>query len=102
LLRLRWLATFRPGRLRWWTQWPRCARIDFGSSSGCNAAQPAQQFQERYSYTKGGLVEKKRLTVTANVNPNGYTAQSVNLDTAQTYDNEGKVLTVADSGEGEH
>src|SRR5260370_30442751 len=39
-----------------------------------------------YSYTPGGLATKKRLTASA--------AGSVSLETSQTYDNEGKVLTV--------
>ena len=60
----------------------------------CSTELPAQ-FQERYSYTAGGLVTRKRLTVTENVAPPGNTnLKSVDLDTAQTYDNEGKVLTV--------
>jgi YD repeat-containing protein len=72
--------------------WGRRTGVEY-NLAGCNTQLPAQ-FRERYSYTKGGLVEKKRLTVTMNANPNGYNVQSVNLDTAQTYDNEGKVLTV--------
>jgi YD repeat-containing protein len=47
---------------------------------------------EQYSYTPAGLMTGKRLAVTANVAPG--TPRTVNLDTFQTYDNEGKVLTV--------
>ena len=47
---------------------------------------------EQYSYTPAGLMTGKRLAVTANVAPG--TPRTVNMDTFQTYDNEGKVLTV--------
>jgi RHS repeat-associated protein len=48
-------------------------------------------FTEQYSYTQAGLVTKKRLAVAAHI---GNPLTTVNLDTSQTYDNQGRVLTV--------
>jgi YD repeat-containing protein len=53
---------------------------------------PYYTFSDQYSYTQGGLVTKKRLAVTAEVAPG--TPRTTNLETSQTYDNQGRVLTV--------
>jgi hypothetical protein len=60
------------------------------------------QITEEYSYTQGGLMTGKRLAVKSG------TLQPVNLDTYQTYDNEGKPVSVkyptqtwVDSGTGQ-
>jgi len=60
----------------------------YGISTGgyCASGVP-YTFTEQYSYTQAGLVTNKRLAVTAG-------SRTANLDTSQTYDNEGKVLTV--------
>jgi YD repeat-containing protein len=60
----------------------------YGISTGgyCASGVP-YTFTEQYSYTQAGLVTTKRLAVTAG-------SRTANLDTSQTYDNEGKVLTV--------
>ena len=52
-------------------------------------------FTELYSYNQGGAMTRKRLQVSTRVVNNGNVSiQPANLDTSQTYDNEGKALTV--------
>jgi RHS repeat-associated protein len=73
--------------------WGRRTGVEYGCGLGYSMT--LHQFRERYSYTPGGLVTRKRLTVTDAPNPDlPDSLQSVSLDTAQTYDNAGKVLTV--------
>jgi YD repeat-containing protein len=64
--------------------WRRRTGVEYGNAtSSCWSPFPTQ-FAERYSYTQGGLVTKKRLTVTANVDTQGFTnLKSRNLDTEQ-------------------
>jgi YD repeat-containing protein len=53
------------------------------------------QFTEMYSYIRGGAVSRKRLTLTPGLtSTTGSFEPPSSLDTTQTYDNEGKVLTV--------
>ncbi len=55
---------------------------------GSTACATPYLFTEMYSYTPGGLATKKWLIAS-----NG-SSQSFQLETSQTYDNEGKALTV--------
>src|SRR5260370_11886413 len=63
-------------------------------STGGGCPSGVYALADQYSYTPAGLVTKKRLSLTANVSPQSTTLRTANLDTSQTYDSQGRVLTV--------
>jgi len=75
----------------------RLAAVQYGTpdsylnTGGSCGNQRPYGFTELYSYTPGGLVTRKRLSVKGDYTRGRAT---VSLETSQTYDNEGKVLTV--------
>jgi len=80
--------------------WGRTTAVQYGipmsllsTGGGCPSGVP-YALADQYSYTPAGLVTKKRLSLTANVSPQSTTLRTANLDTSQTYDSQGRVLTV--------
>jgi YD repeat-containing protein len=63
-------------------------------STGGGCPSGVYALADQYSYTPAGLVTKKRLSLTANVSTQSTTLRTANLDTSQTYDSQGRVLTV--------